>query len=235
MFKRLLLGFLMAPLFLSSLPAYGASLDAGVYATYNTSGDKTQIYFTVCGSIGTGEGCFGGGTLGPVGRAGMLIEGNPSQNTKLGTVTRFIYLLDIANGSGGKEVALYVYKRVDTIDLKNNSDSVTVSLFKIVSLALSGGTTATPFMAANGKYIFIGTDQGGVIAEVTKSGLGVTNLNEETSPVNTITSDSYGFVTLGWSDGNFEVIGPNNAEQEFGGGGSYFVNTTQGTVPLPYE
>jgi hypothetical protein len=235
MHTRLVLAFLMALMLLNTLPAHGTPLDAGLYATYSTSADKTEIYFTVCGSIGTGVGCSGGGTLGPVGRAGILVEGNPSQNTKLGTVTRFIYLLDIANGSGGKGTALYVYKRVDTINLDNNSDVVTLSLFKIVSLSLSGGSTATPYMAANAKYIFIGTNQNGLIAEVTKSGLGVTSLNEETSPVNTITADSYGFVTLGWSDGNFEVIGPNNAEQAFGGGGSYFVNTTQGTVPLPYE
>jgi hypothetical protein len=95
-----------------------------------------------------------------------MIEGNPAQNLKKSTVTRYVYVLDVAYGSGGKDVPLYVYKRVDTIT--SSDDSVTVSLTKTVSLPLVGGGGTVVYMAANSNFLFIGTSQNGMVALVKK-------------------------------------------------------------------
>jgi hypothetical protein len=144
MSRKFVLAFTMTLFLLGTLRAHGSALDAGLYSSYNTSGDRTEVYFTVCGSIGTGRGCYGGGTLGPVGRAGILVEGSPTQNTKLGTVTRFIYLLDMANGASGQGVALCIYKRVDTINPDTSYDTVTLSSFKLLPFRFRAVPTLLP-------------------------------------------------------------------------------------------
>jgi hypothetical protein len=71
------------------------------------------VSLIVCGSLPGSGGCYGSAYLGPFGKIGALLEGNPS--TKGNTVTRAIYVLDIATGTKGTDVALSIYKKTDTI------------------------------------------------------------------------------------------------------------------------
>jgi hypothetical protein len=86
-----------------------------------------------------------------------MIEGNPAQNLLKGTVTRYIYMLDVAYGVNGDGVGLYVYKKVDTVT--SSDDAVSVTLFKTVSLPLTGGSATVASIAASNKFLFIGTNQ----------------------------------------------------------------------------
>src|SRR5271163_5333326 len=117
---------------LSAVPLHAAAIDSTLYTYYNIGTDLTGISLTVCGSLPDSDGCYGSGSMGPFGRVGSMIEGNPAQNVKKGTVTRYIYVVDVASGSGGDGVALYVYKKVDTIS--GSDDSVAVTLYKTISL-----------------------------------------------------------------------------------------------------
>jgi hypothetical protein len=158
------------------------------------------------------------------------MEGNPSVNLQTNTVTRAIYVVDIANGSGGTGVVLYVYKKTDVVS--STFDTVTVSLFKSISLPLTGGTTAVCSMAANNGFLFIGTDQSPQAVKVQKSDFTVTQLGGFSPPINVtaITADQYGYVTVtqgtfGNGENGFSVYGPDGSVQEDGGGASFMVNT----------
>ena len=91
---RLVLVASLICLFLVGAPAVHASaIDSTLFTTYNLGGNNTNISWSVCGSLPGTSGCYGGGSLGPFGRIGAMIEGNPRQNLKAGTVTRYILML----------------------------------------------------------------------------------------------------------------------------------------------
>jgi hypothetical protein len=231
MYIRWTLGALVL-LLSGSVSLHAAALDANLYATYDSQPPYTSIYFTVCGSLPQSEGCYGGGGLGPFGLIGSMIEGNPSQNLKNGTVTRYIYVLDVAYGSSGNDVALYVYKRVDTITA--SYDSISVSLSKTIGLPLAGGSGTVAYMAANKNFLFIGTSQNGMVSILKKSNLTISQYGDASLPLASITGDQYGFVTVEAGSGEsaqFQVFDPNGNYGEDGGGAEFMLNTIQGTPP----
>src|SRR5437667_3668063 len=130
-----------------------APIDATLYTRYNVNTAGTIISWNVCGSLSGSSGCYGSGSLGPFGRLGALLEGEPKTDRIANTVTRAIYVLDLTSGPNGNEVVLYVYTKVDTIT--TDSDTVTVTLSQTISLPLVAGYAA---MAANKQFLFIGTD-----------------------------------------------------------------------------
>jgi hypothetical protein len=245
--RRLSIMFLLAAisLSLSALPAAAqtasappAALDATLFTTYTVTSGYQNVSLTVCGSTAESEGCYGSGSMGPFGKAGALIESTPT--TKGSTVTRLIYVVDSAAGTSGTGVNLVVYKKTDTIT--SSDDTVSVTLFKTVSLPLTGGTTAITSMAANTKFLFIGTDQGEQAVMVQKSNLAVTKVGIYiVGPnVTSITADQYGYVTVTQGDfttfpNGFTVFGPTGAAQEDGGGADFMLSTTAGvsTANLP--
>jgi hypothetical protein len=173
------------------------------------------------------------GLLGPFGRVGAIIEGNPTQNLKMGTVTRSIYVVDVAYGSKGDGVELYVYKKVDTIT--SSEDTVRVTLSKTVSLPLTGGSATVASMAANKNFLFIGTNQDQLAVQIQKSNFAITEYSGISDPINVsaITADAYGYVTTTWGTGQgFYVIAPNGEAVEDGGGASFMLNTIQAAVPF---
>ena len=215
-----------------------AALDATLFTTYTISSGDQNVSLVVCGSTTESEGCYGSGSMGPFGKAGALIESNPT--TKGSTVTRFIYVVDSAAGSSGTGVNLNVYKKTDTIS--SSSDTVSVTLFKTISLPLTGGSTAITSMAANTKFLFIGTDQGEQAVMVQKSNLVVTKVGIYIigPNVTSITADQYGYVTVTQGDfttfpNGFAVFGPTGAAEEDGGGADFMLSTTAGisTANLP--
>ena len=161
-----------------------------------------------------------------------MIEGNPTQNLTAGTITRYIYVLDVGYGSGANQVALYVYKKVDVIS--GGSDSVSSSLFKTVILPLTGGTATIVSMGANAKFLYVGTDQDQLAVQVQKGNFALTQFSEVSGPYNvtSITADQYGFVTVtGGHGAGFEVIDKNGRAQVGRGGDSFMLNTSVATMP----
>ncbi len=110
--------------------------DATLFTTYNINATHTSVNWLVCGSTQQSSGCYASGSLGPFGKVGALLEGNQSSNLTTNTVTRVIYVLDIATGSNLNGVTFYVYKKIDTIT--STYDTVSVKLSKTVSLPLIG-------------------------------------------------------------------------------------------------
>jgi len=218
-------------LLVGNTPLHASAIDSTLFTTYTLLGN-TSMNWVVCGSLPGTSGCYGAGTLGPFGRIGAMIEGNPSQNLTAGTVTRYIYVLDVGYGSGANEVALYVYKKVDVIS--GGDDSVSSSLFKTVILPLKGGAATIPSMGANAKFLYIGTNQDQLAVQVQKGNFAITQFSEVSGPYNvtSITADQYGFVTVTWGHGaGFDVIDKNGQAQLGGGGDSFMLNTSVATIP----
>lgn len=227
MFNRpdLLVSFLFL---FGSLFYHAAAIDSGLFTTYTTNTDKTTLYWTVCGSIGTGSGCYGSGSLGPFGQIGSIVEGSKSYNVSKGTVTRYLYVIDQAYGSGLDGVELHAYKRVDTIT--SSYDTTTFTLEKSVSLPLTGGSSALTLVGANSAYLVIGTSLTAVPVEVAKSNYAITSLTIISQIPVSITADNYGYVTVTSAD-EFFVVGPKGTVQEDGGGSPFTVNTLLGVQP----
>jgi hypothetical protein len=206
-----------------------ATIDSGLFTTYDTDNAKTTLYWTVCGSIGTGTGCYSSGAISPFGHIGSIIEGNKSYNLTNGTVTRILYVVDQEYGSSQNGVALYAYKRVDTIT--SSFDTTTFTLVKTVVLPLTGGSSAATYMAANSGYLMIGTSLSTVPVEVSKKTYTITSENIISQVPISITADNYGFITVTSANGFF-VVGPTGALQEDGGGAPFIIDTLIGIPPI---
>jgi hypothetical protein len=222
----------MSLLLFGNSSLHASAIDSTLFTTYTLGGKNTVIVWSVCGSLPGTSGCYGAGNIGPFGRIGAMIESNSTQNLKTGTVTRYIYVLDVGYGSGANEVALYVYKKVDVIS--GGNDTVSTSLFKRVTLPLTGGTATIASMGANAKFLYIGTNQDQLAVEVQKSNFAMTQFSGVSGPYNvtSITADQYGFVTVTWGQGSgFYVINKNGQAESDGGGDSFMLNTSVATIP----
>ena len=213
--------------------------DYTLYTSYFFSTGYQSVHWVVCGSTAESEGCYGSGSVGPFGQAGALIEGNPSVDTATSTVTRYVYIVDSAAGTG-TSVDLYVYKKTDVVT--SDYDTTTFTLEKTVSLPLTGGATVTTLMAANSGYLFIGTNQSTLGVRVQKSNLAVTQVGgfSPPIPVTSSTADKYGYVTVtfGGSTGGesgFYQFGPDGSGVGDGGGAWFMLSTDIGltTATLP--
>jgi hypothetical protein len=221
-----------APLTAQTAIAPPAAPDSTLFTTYSLfSGDQT-LDWMVCGSTTSSSGCYASGSLGPFGKIGAMIEGNPS--TSGSTVTRMIYVVDIAAGTSGTGVTLYAYKKTDTVS--STSDTVTVTLSKTVSLPLTGGASAVCSMAATPTLLFIGTNQSVQAVTVKKSTLTATQVGTYILGINvtSITVDKYGYVTVtqgGFTSGSngFSVFNSTGVAQEDGGGADFMLDTTAAT------
>ena len=205
-------------------------IDAGLYTTYTLKGNV--VSWSVCGQTQITEGCFGGGNLGPFGKVGALLEGDPTTDSSTQTVTRAIYALDIAAGKKQTRVDLYIYQKKDVIS--SSDDQVTVTLSSVLNLPLLGGTTELASMAANTNYLVIATASSPHVVEVAKSTLAITQFGGPN--VHAVTADAYGYITIenGKFDGSstgFLVVGPDGMGRGSGGGSPVMLNTTQAILP----
>jgi hypothetical protein len=210
--------------------------DATLFTTYTMDNAHTTVNFVVCGSIGFGSGCYDAGNMGPFGKVGAILEGNRSQNLTTNTVTRNIFVLDVASGTNATGVTLYIYKRTDAIT--SSFDTTTVTLVKTVSLPIMGGISARASMAGNAKFLFIGTNQSPNAIEVKKGTWTFTGIGGFSPPINVsaITSDKYGYVTVTFGsfsggESGFVVFGPDGGTREDGGGASFTLTTDQAFLP----
>jgi hypothetical protein len=231
----ILLAFAAAlPLHAQPSTALPTAPDSTLYTTYSlfTSGGQTTVEWVVCGSTQETEGCYDAGSLGPFVAVGAMLES--SAVAKGDIVTREVYIVDSGDAS---DVRLYVYKKTDVVT--SDFDTTTITLLHIVPLPLTGGATALVSMAANNKFLFIGTNQSPQGIEVAKNTLTITTLGGFSPPINVtaITADQYGYVTVtqGNADGNsaFTVLGPDGFEEEDGGGSDFMLGTMQAVIPTP--
>jgi hypothetical protein len=221
----------------SAAPA--AAIDTTLYTRYNTDHAQANVGWVVCGSLPGSSGCYGSGSLGPFGLVNDLLEGDPKTDLIANTVTRDIYVLDLASGPNQNEVVLYVYTKVDTITA--DSDTVTVTLSKTISLPLVSGPRAhTAQMAANKRFLFVGTDQNPEAVQIDKRTLSVTQLGGFSPPKNVfgIFGNQYGYVTLSFgsfrsSNTFFIVVGPDGSVKEDGVGSGFMLNTVQAVLLNP--
>jgi len=195
-----------------------AAPDATLFTNYY--GTPTGVNWIVCGSTQQSSGCYDFGSIGPFVSVGAMLESNPAVNGSV--VTRFIYVVD----PGASPVTLYVYKKTDTVS--SSFDTTVVTLFKTVQLKQLVGGAVTTFMAANNKFLFIGTSLSTVGVSVAKNTLKVTQIGGFSPPANvtSITADQYGYVTLTQGTG-FSVFAPDGNNVEDGGGSQFMLGTTQ--------
>jgi hypothetical protein len=220
-------------------PAPDAPIDATLYTRYNMDLPHTTVNWNVCGSLAGSSGCYASGSLGPFGRVGALLQGEPKTDAIAHTVTRAIYILDTGAGPDQTGVVLYVYTKVDTII--GDTDTVIITLAQTLNLSLVGGTNPhSAQMAANKKFLFIGTDQSPTAVQIDKRTFGISNLGGFTPPINVfgIFGDPYGYVTLTFgsfrsSRNQFIVVGPNGSAVEDGDISQFMLNTINAILLNP--
>jgi hypothetical protein len=210
------------------ISGFAATIDSGLFTTYTTYSGKTTLSWVVCGSVGNSTGCYSSGQLGPFGQIGSIIESPKVYKDRQGTVTRELYVVDQAYGTAQDGVALYVYKRVDTI--AGSSEFTKFTLEKTISLPLTGGSGALSFLATNTDFLVIGTSNSTVPIEVDKSTYAITSLDIISQVPTSITADNYGYVTVTSADAFF-VVGPDGSLQEDGGGAPFMINDLLGIQP----
>lgn len=218
----------------ATVPARAAAIDSTLYTSYSFNFNGT-VEWVVCGSLPASSGCYGVGFIGPFGKVGALLEGSPNINVAKNSVTKAVYVLDVASGAGANEVALYIYKETELI----STGTITMILSKVVTLPLNGSSNAKASMAANAKFIYIGTDENPMAVRVQKGNLAVAQVPGFSNPsfVSAITADKYGHVTVVWGSysgsgpGGFFAFDATGAAVADGGGGALLLNTTQAFLP----
>jgi hypothetical protein len=209
-----------------------APIDATLYTTYYfVDSTHTSANWFTCGSLPNSAGCYGSGSLGSFGKVGTMMEGNPRTNLSTKTVTRAIYVLDVAAGTTQDQVVLNVYKKTDVIT--PDSDTVTVTFARAITLSLTGGSSATALMAANTNFLLVGTSRSAAAVEVDKRTFDITQFGTFPTNLSSITADQYGYITAAFDDSEFFAIGPDGTEVEGGGGSQFMLNTVQG-VPARF-
>lgn len=201
------------------------ALDDGLFATFSAS--PTSVSFSVCGSTGGTEGCYGGATLSPpFDQACGVLQGKP--RTRGDVMTRDIYVLD-KRTSATDHIMLYVFQRKDVI--ANGEDAVSATLKHTVDLGLTGGSSSYCALAGNDDYVYAATSVDEVVAGVNKKTLAVGDLGGFSPPatVTSITADDRGYVSLHFNEG-FYVYDPHGNLQEDGGGAADFINQRNGWI-----
>jgi len=219
--------------------APAAVIDGTLYTRYNMDPAHTTVNWNVCGSLPGSSGCYGSGSVGPFGRVGALMEGEPKTDRVANSVTRAIYVLDTGSGTDQNGVVLYVYTKVDTIT--TDTDTVTITLSRTITLDLVGGTNPhSAQMAANKQFLFIGTDQSPTAVQINKRNFTITTLGGFTPPLNVfgIFGDPYGYVTLSFGSfrthsNDFIVVGPSGSVVETGAVSQFMLNTVQAVLLNP--
>jgi hypothetical protein len=215
--------------------AQAAAPDATLYTSYSVDSTLENANWVVCGATSQTGGCYASGTLGPFGHIGAMLEGRPAVSGE--TVTRQIYVLDVASGSARNGVSLFVYTKKDVVSATD--DTVTVTLSHKISLPLVGGSGVKASMAANSSYLYVGTNKSMQAVTVARGTWTVTTIGgfSPPIPVASITSDSYGYITVtfgapGGTYSGFYVYGPNGTSQGDGGGAQFMLNTSNAVTPV---
>ena len=211
--------------FCLAIPAMANTpVDSTLFTTYMLGPSSQQINYLVCGSTEESEGCFTSGEIGPFGRVGAIIEGKARESGDV--VTREVYVIDTASGTGANGVTLSVYRKTDTVTASD--DSVEVSLVRSVPLPLKGGAHANCYVAGSTGYLYVATDKGPTAVQVGKGSLELTEISSATIPAATrvvsISATTAEAVTIafgGETPSAASYVSYNAAGQQFEQGGGY--------------
>lgn len=208
-----------------------APIDATLFTSYFFDATRTTPTWITCGSTQNTSGCYASGNLGPFGKVGAMLEGNPRANVGTNTVTRAVYVLDVAAGASQDQVVLNVYTKTDVIT--PDFDTVTVTLSQAITLSLTGGSSAKGLMAANKNFLLVGTNRSAVALELDKRTFAITQFGTYSNNLSSITADQYGYITADFDGSDFFQIGPDGNSLQGGGGAWFMLNTVQG-VPATF-
>jgi len=203
-----------------------APIDATLFTSYFFDSTHTSLTWIVCGSTANTNGCYSSGGLGPFGKVGTMLEGYPRTDVATNTVTREIYVLDVAGGTNHNQVVLNVYTKRDVIT--PDYDTVTVTLSQTITLPLTGGTSAKGMMAANKKVLLTGTNLGAIAVKVDKRAFTLTQFGTYPSNLSSITADQYGYISADFGEDEFFQLDPDGNNIQGGGGVWFMLNTVQG-------
>jgi hypothetical protein len=210
------------------LAASAATLpDANIAELYSFSNNFQNVGYVACGHFPDVR-CVARGSIGPFGYVGGLVEGYPTINGN--TVQRNLYIVDIAAGTNSSDVVLFRYQRTDTVTA--DSYDITYKLTASVKLPLVGGSDATCTLAANLRFVAIGTDKSVSAVVVTKGSLDLRKIDGvfDMSPVSTITANDNGFISImfGGVDGpGFVLIGPDGTSVLASDSAGYFSSNSK--------
>lgn len=213
-----------------------AAPDANLVTTFSIGTDLKTVSWVVCGSTQATEGCYSSGNIGPFGRVAAMLQDTPVDDGD--TVTRRIYVLDVATGTSGNDVTLYVYTKTDIIS--STYDTTTVLLTHTISLPLVGGSTVSASMAENAPYIYVGTNRTMQAAAIKKSSWTVGSVGgfSPAIPVSSITADNRGYVTVNFSSSSgaetgFYLFGPTGGGEQDGGGSNFLLESSNAVLMPP--
>jgi len=175
-------------------PAVAAAPESTLFTTYTVDSTLQSATWSMCVSSGETAGCRSSGMLGPFGLIGAMLEGRPMRDDQ--SVTRDIYVLDLASASSVTGVSLYVYKKQDVVSVTGNTSTVTLE--RTISLPLVGGAEAHASMTANDAYVLAGTDKSTKAAAIERSTWVVTSVDgfSPPSPIVSVTSSGDGDVAV---------------------------------------
>ncbi len=160
-----------------------------------------------------------------------MMEGEPRTHLRTNTVTRAIYVLDVAAGPNHDQVVLNVFKKTDVIT--SDFDTVSVALSEAITLPLTGASSAEGLMAANKDFLLVGTTQNPSAVELDKKTFKITPIGTFRVNLSSITADEYGYISASFSDSEFFTIYPDGTIGANGGGSQFMLNTVQG-VPATF-
>ena len=201
------------------------ALDAGLYTTYGKAGAGSLINFIVCGSVGSSEGCYGAGRLGPFEQPCAVLEGKPRQTKNV--IRRAIYVLD-KRSSDAAPITLTVFTRIDRFG--ENSDLIEVRQTKQVPLGITAaGPDAKCSMAANYAFVYAGTDAKNSVVAIDKKTFTISTI-AGSGMVQSITADDRGDVALDFGGSN-ELFDPQGNQVSGSGGAADVVGSFNAWKP----
>jgi len=217
--------FLMIPLVTAGASAQ--ALDLEQVTTYSTDASKTYVSSLTCGSTTNASGCFGFATLGPF-RQACAIVATPvwSKSEPNGSTTYSRRVAVMARGARtGERASLWIY--LESNNVTANYITPETKLVKAVPLPITGGPTASCFMARNASGFYVGTNQSPDAVRVAPD-FTVATVGGffPPIPVAGITSTADGHVAVTYKSGaadGFYVYRNNGSLVEDGGGASFMV------------
>lgn len=196
-----------------------SSPDDGIYSMYDIDEGGSFFNLSICGNFG----CGGGYTNG-FDHVCAVLESAPK--VKNDVMTRDIYILD-KRTKATDPMTLTVLHRVD--DGVGGGDSFAVTLAKVITLDITGGSKANCKMVENPISVYLGTDISDHSVMIDKKKLKASEAQPGATTV--LSADSRGYISISSSAaGGFMILDPNGSPVASGGGAENQVGTQTATV-----
>jgi hypothetical protein len=211
-----------------AVPAHAQTTnpDSGLFTEYHAV-DGHEFYWDTCGKLPSGaEDCYGAGNLGHFTNACAIMQ-SASEAIDASTVVRYIYVLDAGRGSEG--ASLVSFRRTDSIS--EDHDAISIDKEQTVSLpGIAAGNREACQMVQNPTNVYAGVKQSATVVSINKKSYQITNLDEESGALISITADSYGFVSIDRRRAA-EIYGPDGERLRSRGAGGFLINPIDSVYP----